>query len=102
MSILKGRLTLAALPAGADYNNGPINGTVDAWTINFGYIVSDTFVPDANTVTGFMAGLWEFPGDTLTSLGWTITAMENFGTVYGSGTASGANLIDQFISTNQY
>lgn len=95
-------LMLTALPAGADYNNGPINGTVDAWTINFGYIVSDTFVPDADTVTGFMFGAWEFPGDTLISQDWTITAMENGGTVYGSGTASGANLIDQFISVNQY
>ena len=36
-------LALAAIPALADYNNGPINGTTDAWTINFGYVVSDTF-----------------------------------------------------------
>ncbi|MGA2905419.1 MAG: hypothetical protein ABSD98_16450, partial [Candidatus Korobacteraceae bacterium] len=25
------------------YNNGPINGTTDARTINFGYVVSDSF-----------------------------------------------------------
>ena len=36
-------LALVAVPALADYNNGPINGTNDAWTINFGYVVSDTF-----------------------------------------------------------
>ena len=36
-------LCLAAIPALADsYNNGPINGTTDAWTINFGYVVSDS------------------------------------------------------------
>ena len=38
-------LALASVPAFAQwsYDNGPINGTTDAWTINFGYIVSDTF-----------------------------------------------------------
>ena len=40
-------LALAAIPAWADtYDNGPINGTTDAWTINFGYIVSDTYISD--------------------------------------------------------
>ncbi len=38
-------LALAAVPAWAQnnwsYDNGPINGTTDAWTINFGYVVSD-------------------------------------------------------------
>ncbi len=95
-------LALAAIPAWADYNNGPINGTTDAWTINFGYVVSDTFVPDKSSVTGFMFGAWEFPGDTLTSLQWSITSGEYFGTTFGSGTASGQNLTDQFISTNQF
>ena len=35
----------AVLPASAQvlYDNGPIIGDIDAWTINFGYIVSDTF-----------------------------------------------------------
>jgi hypothetical protein len=95
-------LALAAVPAFADYNNGQILGHTDAWTINFGYIVSDTFVPDTNSVTGFMFGVWEFPGDVLTSVDWSITSGENGGTVYGSGTASGANLTDKFLSVNAY
>jgi len=95
-------LALAAIPAWADWDNGPINGTTDGWTINFGYIVSDTFYGDGNGVTGFQFGVWEFPGDTMTSVQWSITSGENGGTVYGSGTASGANLTDKFISTNQY
>jgi hypothetical protein len=95
-------LALVAIPAWADYENGPINGTTDAWTINFGYIVSDTFVADAAAVTGFSFGVWEFPGDTLSSVEWSITSGENSGTVFGSGTASGGNLADKFISTNQY
>jgi PEP-CTERM motif-containing protein len=97
-------LALAAVPAFADYSNGAINGTTDAWTINFGYIVSDTFVTGANdtAVTGFMFGTWEFPGDVLSSVDWSITSAENGGTVYGSGTASGKNVADSLISTNQY
>ena len=95
-------LALAAVPAWAGYDNGPINGTTDAWTINFGYIVSDTFTGDGSAVSGFAFGVWEFPGDTMSSVDWSITSGENSGTVYGSGTANGANLTDKFISTNQY
>ena len=97
-------LALVAIPAcGArwSYDNGPINGTTDAWTINFGYIVSDTFVA-GGSVTGFQFGVWEFPGDAVSSVDWSITTEENGGTVIGSGTASGKNVTDQFISTNQY
>jgi hypothetical protein len=103
-------LALAAVPASADYNNGPINGSTDAWTINFGYQVSNSFKccksgtadPASYTngaVTGFMFGVWEFPGDSLTHVDWSITSNENGGTVYGSGTA---NTTDEFISSNTY
>jgi hypothetical protein len=93
---------LPASPAWADYDNGPINGSVDAWAINFGFVVSDTFLADFYTFTGFTFGIWEFPGDVVSSVDWSITSGENSGTIYGSGTASGGNLVDQFISSNQY
>ena len=81
------------------YENGPANGTTDAWTINFGYVVSDTFTVSGNlTVSGFDLYAWEFPGDVMTAVDWSITSAPNGGTVYGSGTAS---VTDQFISTNQ-
>ena len=38
----------------------------------------------------------------MSSVDWSITIGENGGTVFGSGTASGANLTDKFISTNQF
>jgi len=96
-------LCLAIVPALADVNNGNINGTTDAWTFNFGYVVSDTFVPGATTnIIGFQIGLWEFPGDTVTSLDWSISSAEFGGTVYGSGTASGGSVTDTFISSNQF
>ncbi len=94
-------LALAAMPARADYNNGPINGTVNAWPFDFGFTLSDSFDADNNAVTGFMLGTWEYPGDALSSVQWSITSGPNGGTMYGSGTASGKNLTDQFISTNQ-
>ena len=84
------------------YENGPVNGTTDAWTINFGYVLSDTFVPNGSTVTGFDIWVWEYPGDTMTSVDWSITSDANGGTVYGSGTVSGSYLKDTYISTNQY
>src|SRR5271157_2494370 len=102
-------LALAAIPAlgqSWSYDNGPINGSTDAWTINFGYIVSDTFAAGGST-TGFSLGLWEFTGDSVTSVDWSITSAENGGTVFGSGTAkkgggAGGTLVDTFISSNQY
>ncbi len=82
------------------YENGPVNGTTDAWTINFGYVVSDSFANNSgNPVSGFDVWVWEYPGDVVTSVGWSVTSGPNGGTVYGSGTAS---VTDQFISTNQF
>jgi PEP-CTERM motif len=100
-------LVLGAVPAwaqfGWSYDNGPINGTTDAWTINFGYIVSDTFVAAGDSpINKFQFGVWEFPGDVMSSVDWSITSGENSGTIFGSGTASGASLSDSFISTNQF
>ncbi len=98
-------LALALVPASAQvlYDDGPINGTVDAWTINFGFVIGDSFtLLNNSTVGGFNFGVWEFAGDVLTSVDWSITAYPVGGTVYGSGTASGKNLTDQFISVNQY
>ncbi len=76
----------AIVPAAAQlvYENGPINGNEDAWTINFGYIVSDTFtlVNPSTTITGFSFGAWLFPGDVLTSAEIFITSQEFGGTTY--------------------
>src|ERR1022692_509938 len=43
-------LMLGVAPAMADslYSNGAYNGTTDAWTINFGFSVSDSFTVAAN------------------------------------------------------
>jgi hypothetical protein len=94
-------LALAVIPASAQviYDNGPANGSVDAWTINFGYVVSDTFTVDASAVQGFDFTVWAYPGDTALTVDWSITSAEFGGTTYGSGTAS---LSSSFITSNQY
>ena len=78
-------LTLAAVPAVAQtiYSNGAINGNTDAWTINFGFAVSDTFSLTSNsTVNGLNFGAWLFAGDILESTEVTITSNEFGGTTY--------------------
>jgi len=99
-------LVLGAIPMMAQqdlYDNGPINGTTDAWTINFGYELADSFtLLNNSTVGGFNFGVWEYAGDRMTSVDWLISSFPDGGTVYGSGTASGSNLTDRFISVNQY
>jgi PEP-CTERM motif len=101
-------LALAVMPAWAQwsYDNGPINGNTNAWIINLNYVVSDTFYAGGPT-TGFAFGAWEYFGDSLTSVDWSITTGANGGTTIGSGTATtsggkGGTLTDQFRSQNNY
>jgi hypothetical protein len=83
------------------YSNGPINGNTDAWTINFGFVVSDTFnVTNNDTpVTGASFGMWLYSGDTLTSAELSITSGENSGTTYFDQTV---NFTQGSCTTNQY
>src|SRR5580658_5996022 len=70
LSLLALCLALVAVPATAQtvYDNGPVNGQVDAWTINFGFAVSDTFHLTASTsVEDITFWAWVEPGDVVTS-----------------------------------
>jgi hypothetical protein len=96
-------LCLAAVPAMAqtDYSNGPINGTTDAWTINSGFVVSDTFIlgPGSVNVSGLEFGAWVFPGDVLESAEVSITSSEFGGITY---TDQVVNFTQGGCSGNQY
>ncbi|MGC2109266.1 MAG: PEP-CTERM sorting domain-containing protein [Candidatus Korobacteraceae bacterium] len=83
------------VPAFADsYDNGPVNGQVDAWTINFGFSVSNSLrccrpgAPDAITGLDFYA--WVIPGDTIS----------NVEVQFGS-TPFGNDLFDGVVSLTQ-
>ena len=72
----------------------------DSWTINFGFIVSDSFtLPGGAIVKDFDIWVWELPGDTVSTIEWSITSQENGGMIFGSGTAS---VSDSFLSTNGF
>jgi hypothetical protein len=92
LSLLGVCLALAAVPAAAQgiYNNGPINGNADAWTINFGYVVSDSFTVSSgnSSITGLTFGTWLYPGDTLTSAEVWITSGAGGGTSYFNQTVN--------------
>jgi hypothetical protein len=92
LSLLALCLTLAAVPAMAQtvYSNGPTNGNTDAWTVNFGFTVSDTFNTNSpNTqITGVTFAAWMAPGDVLDSAEISITSSENGGTSYFDQTVS--------------
>ena len=70
-------LIIAALPAtaGTIYDDGPINGTIDAWTINFGFTVADTFTVSSGTskIDSLTFGAWLFPGDVLQTVEVSMT-----------------------------
>lgn len=98
-------LTTIAIPAAAQnivYENGPINGQELGWTINFGFILGDSFTISGGdtTITGFSFGAWLLPGDVLTSVQASINSEPAFG---------GAGYFDETLSftpsncfTNQF
>jgi hypothetical protein len=78
-------LAMLALPAKAQgiYDNGPVNGTTDAWTINSGSVVSDTFTVAGQTlIAGLSFAAWVFPGDVLESVKVSIASSEFGGITY--------------------
>jgi hypothetical protein len=71
------------------YNNGPTNGLGNAWTIDFGFAVSDQFTLSSNsTVNGLNFALHLFPGDVLETAEVSITSSEFGGTSYFDQTVS--------------
>lgn len=104
-------LALAALPAWAgswSYENGPINGNIDAWTINFGFTVSDSYLAAGTSVNGFEFGVRELPGDRMNGVDWILSTGpcsdpgSGCGTIVGFGTANSSNLTDQFLHVNDF
>ena len=75
---------------GTIYDNGPINGTTDAWEFNFGFVVSDSFTiaNNGDAVTGMSFGVWLLPGDILQGAEISITSEPNSGTAYFDQTVS--------------
>ncbi len=95
-------LCLAVVPAAAQtlYSNGAPNGSTDAWTVNSGFVVSDTVTLGSDpNVTGFVFAAWAFPGDVLESAELSITSSEFGGTTYFDGVI---NFTQSNCSGNQF
>jgi hypothetical protein len=98
-------LLLAVAPAVADtvYDNGPYNGTNDAWTINFGFAVSDSFRDSSwylENIDGFHFVYWDAStSDVLTTVDMSLGSTP-FGADHFSGTLTGVT--NTFLGTNQY
>jgi len=97
-------LILAVAQAVADdalYSNGPYNGTTNAWTINSGFSVSDSFTISQPSQITYIGGVfWLLPGDSLTSADISIGT-----TPFGSDVASYSALApveDVGLGTNQF
>src|SRR5664280_2153501 len=93
-------LMLAVAPAMADtYSNGAYNGTVDGWTINFGFTVSDSFTLSGldNKVDSFHFVYWDASSsDKLT------TADLQLGTTSFGGSATTVAFTSTSLGTNQF
>ena len=91
-------LMLAVAPAMADtYSNGAFNGTNDAWTINFGFTVSDSFTLSGNPVNAFHFVYWDASASDLLT-----TADLQVGATSFGGSATTVAFSNTFLGTNQY
>ena len=93
---------LAAAPVAGHsqviYTDGPINGQNNAWPINWGFSVASQFtISSSGTVTSADFGTWNWPGDLLSTVNWTISTdsgSNTIGSAVGSGTASASSVFD--------
>ena len=103
-------LMLAVAPAMAQitiYDNGPYNGTTDAWTINFGFSVSDSFTDLGTQIAGLDFVYWDaLSTDLLTTVDMAIGSTSFSGTPQTlSGvrnTLLGANQFGYFLYQADY
>ncbi|MGC2111241.1 MAG: choice-of-anchor tandem repeat GloVer-containing protein, partial [Candidatus Korobacteraceae bacterium] len=79
------------------YENGPVNGQVDAWTLNFGFVTTNSIqVNTSVTALNFYA--WIIPGDTISNVQVSIGSAP-----YGSDLFNGVvSLTQANCSSNQF
>ena len=99
-------LMLAVAPALADstlYSNGPYNGTTDAWTINFGFSVSDSFnVGSDPKVRDLSFVYWDGSASAPSSDLLTTVDMQIGSTSFGGSAQTLSGVTNTFLGTNQY
>jgi hypothetical protein len=89
-------LLIVVTASGQVYENGPVNGTVNAWAISHGFVVANSFTPaDAHTITGFEFYVWAFADAIPLTVDWAILSSKSgLPVANGRGTAQ---LADTFL-----
>ena len=91
-----------AIPAVANtivYDNGPINGQINAWGISGEFSVSNSFTLGAAAgITSMHFGVWVTPGEVPATVDFGISATP-FGNDLGSGNAVTLSNLFQFTNT---
>lgn len=87
LALLAAAVLLIVSPMAAQvlYDNGPINGETDAWTISNGFVIADslTISTGNSSLNGLMFGVWLFPGDVVQSVDvWISSEPLGGGTTY--------------------
>ncbi len=85
--------------SGVMYENGPVNGTTDAWAFSSGFQNTQSF-RGGGPVTGFSMWVWIAPGDSLTGLQLSISTSP-----FGSdlfNTTLGAPVTSNCFTNTQY
>lgn len=95
----KGHQARRTSPQDILYDNGPFNGTTDAWDINFGFSVSDSFtVPSGAVIQGISFIYWDAStSDLLTTVDMGIAS-----TSFGGSFQTLRGVTNTFLGTNQY
>lgn len=82
------------------YDNG-FNGQVDAWTINFGYAVTNSFTLTSNsTLTGANIWLWQAPGDASSAVDWGISNTFDYGSGVAGATGAALTMVTDLGSND--
>src|SRR5664280_2414234 len=98
-AIVPSRTAHVSLPTDTLYDNGPYNGTADAWDINFGFSVSDSFtVPYGSSIGVLHFVYW----DASTSDLLTTVDMQVGSTSFGGTPQTLTGVTNTFLGTNQF
>jgi len=79
------------------YDNGPINGEIDAAPISGGHWVSNSFRAPGSAMSHVTFGVWVFPGEVPASVIWSVTDKPHDGSFCETGNAK---LAPTFLFTN--
>lgn len=79
------------------YDNGPINGKIDAAPIFGGFWVSNSFRAPGSAMSKVTFGVWVFPGEVPASVVWSVTDKPHEGSFCETGEV---RLAPTFVRTN--